>query len=74
MKENKSFGQGVIFSLSSYIIWGVLPIYWKSIQGVATFEILANSISLQAAGRRLSKKPRKLSQTGKKQQHWRQRD
>ena len=44
MKENKSFGQGVIFSLSSYIIWGVLPIYWKSIQGVATFEILANRI------------------------------
>ena len=44
MKEKGSFGQGVIFSLSSYVIWGVLPIYWKSIQGVATFEILANRI------------------------------
>ena len=37
MKENGNFSQGVIFSLSSYVIWGVLPIYWKSIQGVATF-------------------------------------
>ena len=44
MKENGNFSQGVIFSLSSYVIWGVLPIYWKSIQGVATFEILANRI------------------------------
>ncbi|MGL5207124.1 MAG: EamA family transporter RarD [Acidaminococcaceae bacterium] len=44
MKANGSFGQGVIFSLGSYVIWGILPIYWKSIQGVATFEILANRI------------------------------
>lgn len=44
MGEKGSFGQGVIFSLSAYIIWGVLPIYWKSIQGVATFEILASRI------------------------------
>lgn len=44
MEKKGSFGQGIIYSLSAYAIWGILPIYWKSITDVAAFEILANRI------------------------------
>lgn len=44
MEKKGSFGQGIIYSLSAYAIWGILPIYWKSIKDVAAFEILANRI------------------------------
>ena len=44
MEKKGSFGQGIVYSLSAYAIWGILPIYWKSITDVATFEILANRI------------------------------
>ena len=30
--------------LTCYLLWGLLPIYWKSIEAVNSFEILANRI------------------------------
>lgn len=39
--ENK-FKQGIIYSLTAYLLWGILPIYWKTLGTVPAFEILAN--------------------------------
>ncbi|KMT23259.1 EamA family transporter RarD [Clostridium cylindrosporum] len=35
---------GVIYATLSYLLWGILPLYWKAINNVAPFEILANRI------------------------------
>ncbi|MGR9048367.1 EamA family transporter RarD [Halobacillus faecis] len=35
---------GVIYTAGAYILWGVLPIYWKMIQEIPAFEILAHRI------------------------------
>jgi chloramphenicol-sensitive protein RarD len=35
---------GLICGLSSYMIWGVLPIYWKLVKNVPAYEILAHRI------------------------------
>lgn len=40
MDQNKKMG--IIYGLASYIIWGVLPIYWRQLQHVHAFEILAS--------------------------------
>ena len=37
-----NFKQGVIYSLAAYLLWGVLPIYWKTLGNVQAFEILSN--------------------------------
>jgi len=34
--------RGVLYGIGAYIIWGLLPIYWKSLQSVPALEILAN--------------------------------
>ncbi|MDY6029986.1 MAG: EamA family transporter RarD [Acidaminococcaceae bacterium] len=39
MSEQRS---GVLYGLAAYILWGVLPVYWKQLQSVSAFEILAN--------------------------------
>ena len=39
---DKNFRLGVICGLACYILWGVLPIYWKQIHHVPALEILAN--------------------------------
>lgn len=39
---DKNFRLGIICGLSCYILWGVLPIYWKQIHHVPALEILAN--------------------------------
>lgn len=44
MKDKGSFGQGVFYGLSAYTLWGVLPIYWKSLGGIGALEILASRI------------------------------
>ncbi len=36
--------RGVILALSAYLFWGLLPIYWKTLDHVPSFEILANRI------------------------------
>ncbi|MED1203188.1 EamA family transporter RarD [Heyndrickxia acidicola] len=35
---------GMAFAALSYIIWGVLPIYWKWLDGITANEILANRV------------------------------
>ncbi|MEC3884411.1 EamA family transporter RarD [Halobacillus sp. HZG1] len=35
---------GVTYAAGAYILWGVLPIYWKMIQEIPAFEILAHRI------------------------------
>ena len=39
---DKQYKLGVFYGLSAYIIWGVLPIYWRQIQHVDAMEILAS--------------------------------
>ena len=38
----KDFRLGLSYGLAAYLLWGVLPIYWKQIQQVPALEILAN--------------------------------
>ncbi|KGP90584.1 transporter [Pontibacillus chungwhensis BH030062] len=35
---------GILYTASAYILWGILPIYWKFIQEIPAFEILAHRI------------------------------
>jgi len=35
---------GILCGLSSYMMWGVLPIYWKLVRDVPAYEILAHRI------------------------------
>lgn len=40
-----TFRQGIIYSLTAYLLWGILPIYWKTLGVVQAFEILSNVLS-----------------------------
>ncbi|MEL1135894.1 EamA family transporter RarD [Desulfitobacterium sp. THU1] len=42
--EEKSSKIGVLYAFAAYIAWGLLPIYWKTLQGVPAREILAHRI------------------------------
>lgn len=42
--EEKSTKVGVFYAFAAYIAWGLLPIYWKTLQGVPAREILAHRI------------------------------
>lgn len=42
--NNKETKAGVIYAGASYVIWGILPIYWKLLQEVSSDEILANRV------------------------------
>ncbi len=35
---------GVLFAFSAFLIWGLSPIYWKTLQGVGAFEIILHRI------------------------------
>lgn len=35
---------GVIYAIAAYVLWGILPVYWKLIDRVLPIEILANRI------------------------------
>jgi chloramphenicol-sensitive protein RarD len=35
-----SFGTGVLFAVFSYILWGVLPVYWKLLAAISPMHIL----------------------------------
>jgi chloramphenicol-sensitive protein RarD len=37
--------KGFIYSASSYLIWGLLPLYWKILEEVPAFQILCHRIS-----------------------------
>ncbi len=34
--------RGILYGIGAYGLWGLLPIYWKALQGVPATEILAN--------------------------------
>ncbi|GEN32181.1 chloramphenicol-sensitive protein RarD [Cerasibacillus quisquiliarum] len=44
MKENQSTKLGALYAIIAYVLWGVLPIYWKFIDHVGSGEILAHRI------------------------------
>ncbi|MEK5069308.1 EamA family transporter RarD [Sporosarcina sp. FSL K6-1508] len=35
---------GVLWAIGSYLIWGIMPVYWKSLEHVASAEILTSRI------------------------------
>ena len=35
---------GLVYAFAAYGFWGILPVYWKLIQGVVSIEILSNRI------------------------------
>ncbi|KQU15024.1 MULTISPECIES: EamA family transporter RarD [Peribacillus] len=43
MKINEQ-KEGAIYAALSYLMWGVVPIYWKFLQGVGAIEILAQRV------------------------------
>ena len=42
MLENER--QGVIWAIGAYLVWGVLPIYWKWLGHVPSSEILTSRV------------------------------
>ena len=36
--------KGVLYAASAYILWGLLPLYWKPLHDVPALEILAHRI------------------------------
>lgn len=40
--DKKQYKLGILYGLAAYGSWGLLPIYWKQINHVPAFEILAN--------------------------------
>lgn len=38
----KEYKAGVLYGLGAYLLWGVLPVYWKLLESVPALEILAN--------------------------------
>mgnify|MGYP001328489672 CR=1 FL=1 len=41
MSENS---KGIIFALGAYLIWGVLPIYWKQVEHISSYELIAHRV------------------------------
>lgn len=35
---------GVLYAVTAYILWRILPVYWKFISSVSSIEILSNRI------------------------------
>ncbi|MEG0128114.1 EamA family transporter RarD, partial [Clostridium sp.] len=44
MYMDKTNKMGIIYAALSYLLWGILPLYWKAIDKVPPFEILAHRI------------------------------
>ncbi len=42
--SDSSFRKGVFFSVLSFVIWGILPLYWKTLAAVNSLHILAARI------------------------------
>lgn len=38
----ENYKQGIFFGLAAYVLWGILPIYWKALELVSPFEILSS--------------------------------
>lgn len=44
MENDGSYKSGILLVVSAYFFWGLLPIYWKSIQSVPSLEILGHRV------------------------------
>lgn len=42
MDNEKNIRQGILYGIGAYLLWGMLPIYWKNLHEVAPLEVLAN--------------------------------
>ncbi|GHT79654.1 transporter [Actinomycetota bacterium] len=40
--ENVSLKRGYLYAIGSYVLWGLLPIYWKLLGSASVFEIFAH--------------------------------
>jgi len=38
----ENYKQGIFFGLAAYVLWGILPVYWKVLELVSPFEILSS--------------------------------
>lgn len=38
----ENYKQGIFFGLAAYVLWGILPVYWKALDLVSPFEILSS--------------------------------
>lgn len=38
----ENYKQGIFFGLAAYVLWGILPVYWKALELVFPFEILSS--------------------------------
>ncbi len=38
----ENYKQGIFFGLAAYVLWGILPVYWKALEVVSPFEILSS--------------------------------
>lgn len=38
----ENYKQGIFFGLAGYVLWGILPVYWKALELVSPFEILSS--------------------------------
>lgn len=38
----ENYKQGIFFGLAAYVLWGILPAYWKALELVSPFEILSS--------------------------------
>ncbi|MEY3169957.1 MAG: hypothetical protein RL421_1200 [Actinomycetota bacterium] len=36
------FNKGLLFGISAYLIWGLLPLYWQLVEEAGAYEILAH--------------------------------
>jgi chloramphenicol-sensitive protein RarD len=36
------FNKGLLFGVSAYLLWGLLPLYWKLVENAGAYEILAH--------------------------------
>ena len=42
--EQRTLVRGVLAAFTSYFLWGVLPIYWKALDGVPLIELMAHRV------------------------------
>ena len=36
--------RGVVFGVSAYLLWGVSPVFWKTLQSVGSIEIIGHRV------------------------------
>ena len=41
---NNEKNLGILYAVIAYIMWGILPLYWKCVESVSSIEILSNRI------------------------------